>query len=239
MTDITTRFYAYMGTSCPPTVFRESELGEFQRMGSEIFHRLDEPGSVFEMQSEIEILEESLGSLGVETFQARAHCESIVDILYFRLKEKVSEIQTRDMLELRRQMNMTDYFKLSSMAGVVKWTSEVKAADARSPVPLSADLDREGEVLLATYQTGLDEIVTVRSRIAETSALMSLLSSKAIEQVDIADSILTLANDAVEFVDKADAQLTKAIEHNSSYRFYVVMWFMILSFVLLIFDFIK
>jgi hypothetical protein len=244
MTDITTRFYAFMGTVGPShvSVTTDPTFVEFQTIGSEIFHRLDEPGgAVYDVQSEIESLEESLHSLQVDD-QSRAHCESIVDILYLKLKAKLSEVQDRDMIELRRQMNMTEYFKPKGMAGVVRWTSEVKGAGAATSstnIPPVTDLDREGEVLLATYQSDLDEIVTVRSRIAETSALMSLLSTKAIEQVEIADSILSLANDSVDFIDKADVQLKKAIEHDSSYRFYVVMWFMILSFLLLIFDFIK
>jgi len=249
MADITSRFYACMGRSVSEEmsglVAFNLGFSEFQTIASEIFQKLDSvnSGNVYEIQSEIEVLEDSIGDLGLVTdSSSMIHCKSIIDILYSKLRDTLSKIQQRDMVELRRQMNMSEYFKPKGVSGVVKWTQEVKLH--ASPVPPSAsnqsvELEKEAEILLATYQTNMDEIVSVRSRIAETSALMSILSSKAIEQLDLADSILTLANDSVEYIEKADLQLNKAIQHNSSYRFYVVMWFMTLSLILLFLDFIK
>ena len=248
MADITSRFYAYMGK---PAVGMTSDssnsrIGDIQNFATGIFHKLDSVNStnIYEVQSEIEALEESVGDLGIADNEVSQHCRSIVEILYMKLRETLSRIQDRDLIELRRQINMTDYFKPKGMSGVVKWTHEVKGGDRegekyQSSPSVVPELEKEAEILLATYQTNLDEIVTVRSRIAETSALMSMLSSKAVEQMNLADSILTVANDSIEYIEKADSQLHKAIAHNSSYRFYIVMWFMTLSFILLILDFIK
>jgi len=218
-------------------------LEEFQKLAADILQKLESVSSVYEVQSEIEVLEESLDQFTDE--MTIAHCKLIVEILYTRLRDKLSIAQDRDMVELRRQMNMNEYFKPKGMGGLVKWTQEVKLStevtkSLRDQLSAASDeLEKEAEILLATYQTDLDEIVSVRSRIAETSVLMSVLSSKAVEQMDLADSILTKANDSIEYVEKADSQLHKAIQNNSSYRFYVVMWFMTLSVILLILDFIR
>ena len=248
MTDITSRFYAYMGVPFQNRnglISYSSRMEEVQSISREIDMKLstiEKAATIYEIQSDIETLEDILAShKDYVSMAEKNHYEIMIETMYMKMREKLCEIQKRDIFELKRQMNVDEYFKPKNMVGIVGWKNMDRGDEKFVKpviVPSNGELESEAEILLATYQSS-SEIVTVRSRIAETSTLMSMLSSKAIEQVDLADSILSYANDSIAYIDKADDQLNRAIQHNSSYRFYVVMWFMTLSMILLILDFIK
>jgi hypothetical protein len=186
--------------------------------------------SLYELQFEIEKIEQDI-SLS-SSRDEKEHRKGIVSILYEELRRVVSKHQQSELAKLEREIQIDKYFqpnmlKLSSL--VIKDS------------PAQKNLDSEGQELLSLYQSESSDsqVLDIRRKVQETSALLAVLSSKAAEQAETASAILQVADESVGFVERAESHLKKAVKHNSSYRTYLVFWFMSLSALLWIFHFLK
>eukprot|EP00922_Rhytidocystis_sp_ex-Travisia-forbesii_P055547 GHVS01082262.1.p1 GENE.GHVS01082262.1~~GHVS01082262.1.p1 ORF type:complete len:239 (+),score=77.02 GHVS01082262.1:1-717(+) len=88
---------------------------------------------------------------------------------------------------------------------------------------------------LDTQQTALGDAQT---RLTEISRLMGVFCVKVAEQTELCDAIGAVAIEAVENVTGAHKHLRKVAERGSGYRLYVMVFFLVASFVLLILDFV-
>ena len=206
---------------------------------------------IFEIQEDIDLIEREVMGWGEgvssDTLERKSqiveHFESMVKILYLLLRERLEIVQSNSMKRNRREMIIEEYFRppqlLSTRHLQTKGsTANVAVNEPKSMADSKSDqLESEAATLLATYKTDIDQVVNVRRGIQEISTVLSLLSSRASEQDELATSVLGTANDSIGYIDNAEEQLKKAIEHNSGYRFYIVLWFMILGMILLIMDF--
>merc|ERR1712139_413546 len=103
---------------------------------------------------------------------------------------------------------------------------------------LGAELDNEEKALLCMFESDLDRIKETQSKVEEVSSIMNIFANKVEEQAELADQILSLAEESTAYVEEAEKQLQKAVENSNSYRFYVVCWFLGSGTFLLIFDYI-
>jgi len=250
MVDVTSRFYAFMGMSGIPPPSQHAVKSSSSRMyekSRDILNRLLEIDSseVYQVQEDIESIEEDLKDQPLMVSrQHHEHLEGIVKILYQKFRESISKIQEDDSKRIRREILIDTYFKPTRPPSVASLRDKQALAHLAPsllpPPPETAQaLNEEAEILLANYQTDVDQVVNVRRGIQEMASLLSMLSGKAMEQEEIATCVLGVASDSVGYVENAEFQLKKAIGHNSSYRFYIVMWFICLSMSLLILDFIR
>ena len=68
----------------------------------------------------------------------------------------------------------------------------------------------------------MDAVLEAQRKSAELSKMMAVFSAKVVEQHAQAEEIHALAEESTAHVQNAEKQLMKAMEHQSSYRFYVV-----------------
>ena len=236
MVDVTARFNAYLGWRQPMDFpVSDSEWIRFLQDSSGLLYKLSDDSlmSNDELSSAIARFEHDIEVCEFDP-QKRAVCKQIVGILYEALSKRLVEVQSRDLEKINRESAIRNFF--SPEGGLVKYEQPHEPPNAYEP--LNATADAEAAMLLVAYQSDADQVVSVRRHLQETSALLSLLSTKAVEQSDLVGSILHAANDSIGHVEFAEEQLKKAAQHNSSYRFYIVSWFMCLTFVLLVMDFI-
>lgn len=247
MVDVTSRFHAFVGhrNSLP---IQSDPACEYM-VSSELAERLlslqsSSSSQVYAIQEEIERVEPRLLS-GTGSEEEQAHRAAIVSILYERLRAAVTEIQKKEMVKLQREMVIQKHFQ-PDMAQVLRVKQPQKPADIYEerpedapPSSQSAQWDNEAEILLATYQTDTDQVADVRRKLQETSALLSVLSTKAVEQEKLASSVLATAAESIGHVEMAEDQLKRAIKHNDSFRTYVVLWFWFLSLILWMLHWIK
>lgn len=247
MVDVTSRFHAFVGhrNSLP----FQSDPGSEYMVTSELADRLlsfqsSSSSQVYAIQEEIERVEPRLlGGTGSE--EEKAHRAAIVSILYDRLRDAVAELQKKEMVKLQREMVIQKHFQpdMAQVLRVKKPEKLVVINDERPkavpPSSQSARWNNEAEILLATYQTDTDQVVDLRRKLQETSALLSVLSTKAVEQEELAASVLATAAESIEHVEMAEDQLKRAIKHNDSFRTYVVLWFWCLSLILWLLHWIK
>lgn len=227
MVDVTARFEAFFQCSRIPVDSSPSLLSE----AWELFLQLDAVASsanVCRTQEQIEALE-LRAQLPVE--------QAAVGILFDKLRQRLSDLQTHDMEKLKRELAMEKYFQPARAVVRIRQVPQDAYFPNLAAQPTSSpDLEGEAAMLLATYQTDADQIVSVRRQLQETGALLSLLSAKAVEQEEMVGVTLERANDSIAYVESAEEHLKKAIRHNSSYRFYVVTWFLLLSLAIFVMD---
>lgn len=229
--DLTSRFYSLLGWRRPTDDFILCEQSAYVSVYARL--KAKSPvlsSSLYELQFEIEKIEQDI-SLS-SSRDEKEHRKGIVSILYEELRRVVSKHQQSELAKLEREIQIDKYFqpnmlKLSSL--VIKDS------------PAQKNLDSEGQELLSLYQSESSDsqVLDIRRKVQETSALLAVLSSKAAEQAETASAILQVADESVGFVERAESHLKKAVKHNSSYRTYLVFWFMSLSALLWIFHFLK
>lgn len=228
--DLTRKFYSYSaGGGVRGTLPPHEEVAVIDK-SIDVYVRLkSQRESPYEMQFEIEKLEsEDCDKCNADK---KKHRVEIVKILYEELSRQVSLLQESELRKLERETVIAKYFQpLIS-----------RTEDCRGGITMKRDdeEDEESAVLLARYsEQGTDEILDIRRKLRETSSLLSVLSIKAVEQSEMATSILDLANESVNHVQKAETHLKRAASHNRSYRLYLVTWFMTLSLILWFFHLI-
>jgi len=70
----------------------------------------------------------------------------------------------------------------------------------------------------------------------ELSHLMSIFNDKIMEQTELVSNMYSDVKDGTRHMDSAKGQLEQAREYNSSFRYYVVLFFVIATLLLLIYD---
>ena len=240
--DVTSRFYAFQGGRHVSAVSRQpdSAYAASQAILAKLVDGTSTPStsSVLDVQEEIEQLETSLSSGGVSD-EDKAHRSAIVAILYESLRSLVAQAQARDLGKLQRELVIKKHFQPDVARIPTRVVNPASFSPSGGEESAEPALEHEAELLLATYQTDTDQVVEVRRKIQETSALLSVLSTRAVEQDELAGGILATASESIGFVASAEEQLKKAIKHNSSYRLYLVTWFMTLACILWFLHFVK
>jgi hypothetical protein len=234
---VTAKFLALARMSAPVGVF----VDPFPR-ASAIASELDSASDIWHIQEAIEELETEFGAEKNLTESETLMRAAIVASLYDRLKLQLQAAQEKEVAKLDREMRIDKYFQPSLAAVAKQSLRAVKRADDNDfapPAAVQEDWENEAVELLAIYQTDTDQVQEVRRRVCETSAMLSVLSSKAMEQQELAVSVLGVANESIGYVEGAEEQLNKAQKHNDSYKLYLVVWFWLLSFILWILHFLK
>ena len=233
--DLTSRFYSLLGWRRPTDDFFLCEQSAYVSVYARL--KAKSPvlsSSLYELQFEIEKIEQDISLFSVSRDE-KEHRKGIVCILYEELRRVVSQNQQSELAKLEREIQIEKYFQ----PNMLKLSSSSLIMHRIPSVELS--LDSEGEALLSLYQSESSDsqVLDIRRKVQETSALLAVLSSKAAEQAETASAILQVADESVGFVERAESHLKKAVKHNSSYRTYLVFWFMSLSALLWIFHFLK
>lgn len=184
-----------------------------------------------------------------------AHRRSLVSALYEDLKDIASRVQTEAMGEQRRASEVSSFFtampSASSTARLKPPPPPPPAADSsrlhgdgEQPLGRPPDaaedqrLESEARALLAAYETDLDKIVETQAKLGELVNLVSVFSTKVVEQQEQVDNIHELAEESTEMVDRAGKHLDRAVENRSSYRAWLVCWFVGSAFFLLAYDYV-
>jgi hypothetical protein len=224
--DLTRKFYSYSAGGRIRGTHEEEAVDD---KSMDVYVRLkSQRESPYEMQFEIEKIERE-DCDKCENADQKKHRLEIVKILYEELSRQVSLLQESELRKLERETVIAKYFQPRIS----------RAEESRGAITMKRDDDEESAVLLARYsEQGTDEILDIRRKLRETSSLLSVLSIKAVEQSEMASSILDLANESVNHVEKAETHLKRAASHNRSYRLYLVTWFMTLSLILWFFHLI-
>ena len=243
--DVTLRFYAYAGKRYVVDDGEIMDSGGFLKRASEIakkFEVLEDSFAIYEeIQQEIEELEEDIISQtcsNVQTGEEKRHRESIIEILYDRLRTKLSIAQIRDVEKVKFELAQRRHFVNTSDVVVITNKTMKKKKEMEDDIPQDITLlQEESDQLLSEYQTDTDQIIDVRRKIQETGVLLSLLSSKAMEQDEVVCLINQEAEKSVGYIESANIELKNAIENNSSYRLYMVCLFFLMSVILIILDY--
>lgn len=230
--DVTAKFYALARTAAPA-----AEVDRFSE-ATAILESIS--AGNWDVQDRIDKLDKHWLEGQLVSEGERAVRTAIVAVLYEKLKSQVQAMQEREIVKLEREIRIDKYFQpkfvslgAASKSVYVRPTVE-SLVGAVDPVgaPVEAEWQHEGVELLFEYQRDTDQVAEVRKRVCETGALLSVLSSKALEQQEVANAVLGIATDSVAFVAGAERELNKAAKHNSSYKLYLVVYFWLLSLVL-------
>ncbi|PHJ25982.1 hypothetical protein CSUI_000161 [Cystoisospora suis] len=115
---------------------------------------------------------------------------------------------------------------------------EVNAAASLQAEDVS-QLRQEEQQLLETLASDADVLQEVQLKLQEIIKCMDVFSAKVIEQSEACEHIQQLADAAVSNVEGAAGHLTDALKRTSSYRYYVVSFFVVAGLVVLLLDFMK
>ena len=99
-------------------------------------------------------------------------------------------------------------------------------------------MQAEAAALMRAYESDVDQIQEVQQTMEVIASLGTALAEKVEEQAEITESIMENADQSIEDMQQAEKNLRKAIDSGTSYRFYILCWFLFGGFSLLIFDFI-
>jgi hypothetical protein len=180
-----------------------------------------------EIQQRVEDLESDWIKVCVNPSESEM-VETVVSTLFEEIRRSLVAQQEQSARKLQREMNMTRFFQPD--------TAKVKRREnERRP---NEPLDTETEILLATYQSDLDQVVAVRRKLNETSALLTVLSSRAVEQDEKAVNILDVAQESIGHIDSAESQLKKAIGHNSGFKWILLCYLWTLTTIVWILHFL-
>eukprot|EP00746_Dinoflagellata_sp_MGD_P002584 gnl/MRDRNA2_/MRDRNA2_105059_c0_seq1.p1 gnl/MRDRNA2_/MRDRNA2_105059_c0~~gnl/MRDRNA2_/MRDRNA2_105059_c0_seq1.p1 ORF type:complete len:274 (-),score=78.36 gnl/MRDRNA2_/MRDRNA2_105059_c0_seq1:93-914(-) len=175
------------------------------------------------------------------------HRRGVVQALYQELGELASKVQSTAVAELQHQNDVANYFTAPLRESAPKVEIPDVAFDSGGAMDFSskeynpdlgAELDNEEKALLCMFESDMDRIKETQTKVEEVSSIMNVFAAKVEEQAELADQILSLAEDSTAYVEEAEKHLQKAVENSNSYRFYVVCWFIGSGTFLLIFDYI-
>ena len=227
---MTSRFYA-LRNQRPPATLAHQLSGKYLE-AQKILVKIRTTESI-DVQEDIESLQSDWPSINESEKEIG---KVVVEILEEELRQVLTKHQTRAVVQLQREINMKRFFepeRLITPTNILrKDRDEYVRANDDNVINGTHAWEEETETLLAQYQSDENQVIEVRKKIQETSALLSVLSAKAVEQQEMAGSILDCAIDSVGAVDRADDQLKKAIRHNDSFKKYLLWFFWILTVVL-------
>jgi len=235
--DVTERFYSMLGgtVSAPVRSISSEDYDE----SINLFLDMHKKPALYDVQYEIEKIDvkfsASLSKSNNKDMKAFQEC--VVTVLYEELRRLLAEKQESELRKLQRESIIDKYFQPDIRSLIPKRNEAVVAVQQHEAIPA---LEEEGIVLLDKYASiDADQVVEIRRKVQETSYLLSMLSSRAVEQSELAGSILQVADQSIGFVEKAESHLVRAKTHNNSFRLYMVMYFICLAIILWFLHFIK
>lgn len=243
MVDVTARFYSFSGSLSRTAIQTSaSATGKAVLEASALLKRIRENDAVaVDLQEQVDELDREWHVVPSNP-SVSAFKENVISVLYEEIRNALTREQQRAVTKLQREINIQRFFEPGGIVvGRADTSSVVRRTDPQ--IAFSLDnrktestvdpiLDQEAEILLADYVTDVDQVMDVRRKVQETSALLSVLSSKALEQQEMATSILEVASESIGHIDNAESELKKAIKNNDSYKTYLIMWFWLLTIVL-------
>jgi len=194
-----------------------------------------------DQMAELESLVEDLSDLGSRMPQQPrdllAHRRAIVSALYEELREMASRVQSAQVNQIQHEAEVAGYFTAAPRGESVQLKPPA-ASESLPDLPFDDRLKAEEQSLLTAFQSDLDQIQVTRTKIEEVSSLVGLFATKVAEQQEQVDQIHDLADQSVHYVKQAEEHLQKATQNSTSYRFYVVCWFVGAALTLLLIDFV-
>ena len=157
--------------------------------------------------------------------QYSSHVNNLVAILNERLRSSLARVQKTEGLMLKAELAQRKHF-----------SGQLQADASSSSDPRTIKYDPECELLLAAYSSELDQVRSLQRRLADTSAVLDVLTAKVSEQHELSQSILVTAEESTSAIESATEQLTKAKDNQSAFRFYVTCWFVAASVFLIALD---
>jgi len=97
-------------------------------------------------------------------------------------------------------------------------------------------LESEQVALRARLQREVEEVKQAERQMGEFSELLTVFNDKVAEQSESVSNIFAEVEKSTDYMRKATDQLHQAKQHNSSFRFYVLIFFAIASGLLLLYD---
>jgi len=180
-----------------------------------------------------------------------AHRKGAVNALYDNLRALAERVQTTQVEELQRETNIASFFSADYSALSRNGGASASSFGSRRtppPPPLEQQLPSEAPAadewkaeaaeLLSMYETDLDTIQEADMKIQEIAGLCGILAEKVVNQQEMVVSINADVDAGVDNVTRGEEHLKRALENRSSYRFYVVCWFLGAALFLLVFDFV-
>jgi hypothetical protein len=182
---------------------------------------------------------------------AGAFQRSVQDCLNSLLKELGRDLDNQKTIALVRKQKQGGYFQ-AKYHQVQQEALTMEAQDAflhslphshldneiSGDTAENEDLGREAAALMNAYKSDVDQIQNVQSTMEVIASLSTALAEKVEEQAEIVETIMDNADHAIDDVEQAEKHIRAAIDSGTSYRFYVVCWFMFAGTSLLILDFI-
>lgn len=98
------------------------------------------------------------------------------------------------------------------------------------------EMARQNQALMARFETDADRMVETQAKVQEIASAMQLITNEMARHEDFIAEITDVGEKATELVQEAESELHKARERSNSYQFYLVFWFIGLSFILLFLD---
>jgi len=162
------------------------------------------------------------------------HEQVILEFLRDNIKQATSTAQLNAIKVQKRQEAMESFFKPKVNAAPVE-------APVTKPLKITPEeqekFERAQSTLQITLSTDVDALKDASKTVEVIGSMMNVMSEKIIEQQEMTEGLLKQAHESTEHMKKAEKQLTKAKEHSESYKFYVMLWFIISSIILLVLDF--
>eukprot|EP00928_Gymnodinium_smaydae_P081820 TRINITY_DN6526_c0_g3_i2.p1 TRINITY_DN6526_c0_g3~~TRINITY_DN6526_c0_g3_i2.p1 ORF type:complete len:287 (-),score=67.57 TRINITY_DN6526_c0_g3_i2:203-973(-) len=157
-----------------------------------------------------------------------AHRRGAISALYEDLRELAASAQASQADELQREADVAGFFAPSAIPAAARRAAPPPPAPAHGADALScgglaattAELQAEEQQLLTAFESDLDKIHETQAKIEEVEQISA----------DIQES--------TDHVENATKHLNRAVSNQSSYRFYVVCWFIGSACFLLVLDFI-
>jgi t-SNARE complex subunit (syntaxin) len=232
--DVTGRFYALKGEHWNNTLAGHSS--DLYVVAQKIFSKIKAQESI-EVQEEIEELQHRWSEMKPQLNETQQEMgDVIMGVLVEELRRVLTQQQSKAVVQLQRELNMKKFFEPNTVVFNTRFEKEDFGV---KEVGHNVEWEKEAETLLEQFQQSEDQVIEVRRKIHETSALLSVLSSKAVEQQEIAGNVLDIAVESVEYVDSAEGELRKAIQHNEGYKKFLLWFFWTLTVIIWLLDFIS
>eukprot|EP00928_Gymnodinium_smaydae_P081819 TRINITY_DN6526_c0_g3_i1.p1 TRINITY_DN6526_c0_g3~~TRINITY_DN6526_c0_g3_i1.p1 ORF type:complete len:305 (-),score=71.65 TRINITY_DN6526_c0_g3_i1:203-1027(-) len=175
-----------------------------------------------------------------------AHRRGAISALYEDLRELAASAQASQADELQREADVAGFFAPSAIPAAARRAAPPPPAPAHGADALScgglaattAELQAEEQQLLTAFESDLDKIHETQAKIEEVANLVGLFANKVHEQEEQVEQISADIQESTDHVENATKHLNRAVSNQSSYRFYVVCWFIGSACFLLVLDFI-
>lgn len=187
-----------------------------------------------------------------------AHRKAVIVSLYDDLQQVVEKVEVAQVQRLQHEAEVANYFSEESEMISVDWSQmaqpspppafgigggSVGSSSPALPVLTLPDddgkLEAEARSILLTYMSDTEDIQTALRKAEEVTSIMNLFSQKVEQQHEQLESIFQDAKESTRHVEEAEQHLKKAVDNKSSFRYFVVCWFVGSAIFLLVLDFVR